>query len=222
MLGECSELKEFPRGIGSMISLRMLIITMKQKDLSRKAKSLRYLNSLQFLQFVNCLNLEFLFKGMESLIALRILAISNCPSLASLSHSIKLLTALEVLIIRDCEKIEFMDGEAERQEEDIQSFGSLKLLRFINLPKFEALPMWLLHGPTSNTLYYLQIWNCLNFKGLPKDSLQKLTSLQKLEIKDCPKLIGRCKLETEEDCQKMAYIPEIYLDGQKIVSSTNN
>ncbi|XP_019082058.1 putative disease resistance protein RGA3 isoform X1 [Vitis vinifera] len=222
MLGECSELEEFPRGIGSMISLRMLIITMKQKDLSRKEKRLRCLNSLQYLQFVDCLNLEFLFKGMKSLIALRILSISNCPSLVSLSHSIKLLIALEVLAIRDCEKIEFMDGEVERQEEDIQSFGSLKLLRFINLPKFEALPKWLLHGPTSNTLYHLQIWNCPNFKGFPNDGLQKLTSLKKLEIKDCPELIGRCKLETGEDWQKMAHIPEIYLDGQKIASSTNN
>ena len=113
ILGECSELEEFLKGIESMISLRMLIITMKQKDLSRKEKRLRCLNSLQYLQLVDCLNLEFLYKGMKSLIALRILGISNCPSLVSLSHGIKLLTALEVLAIIDCEKIEFMNGEAE-------------------------------------------------------------------------------------------------------------
>lgn len=46
--------------------------------------------------------------------------------------------------------------------------------------------------------------------------------LKKLEIKDCPELIRRWKLETGEDWQKMAHIPKIYLDGQKIVSSTNN
>ncbi|CBI15510.3 unnamed protein product, partial [Vitis vinifera] len=217
----CSELEELPRGIWSMISLRTVSITMKQRDLFGKEKGLRSLNSLQHLQIVDCLNLEFLSKGMESLIQLRILVISDCPSLVSLSHNIKFLTALEVLVIDNCQKLESMDGEAEGQE-DIQSFGSLQILFFGDLPQLEALPRWLLHGPTSNTLHQLHISNCPSLRALPESGLQKLVYLQKLEIEDCPELIGRCKTETGEDWQKIAHIPKIYLDGEKIASFSVN
>ena len=211
----CSELEELPKGSRSMISLRTLSITTKQRDLSGKKKGLRCLNSLQHLQIVDCLNLEFLPKGMESFTELRILYIVDCPSLVSLSHSIKLLSALEVLVIGSCEKLEFMDGEAEVQE-DIQSFGSLQNLCFIDLPLLEALPRWLLHGPTSNTLYHLMILSCSNLKALPTDGMQKLTSLKKLEIHNCPELINRCRPNIGDDWQKIAHISEIYFNGQEI------
>ena len=148
----CSKLEELPRGIGSMICLRVLYVMTKQRDLSKKEKWLKCLNSLQQLVIYDCLNLEFIFKGMESLIALRTLFILKCPSLISLSPSMKLLTSLEVLLISGCQKLELMDGEAERQE-DIQSFGRLRILYFNDLPCLETLPRWLLHGPTSNTLH---------------------------------------------------------------------
>ncbi|KAJ9676904.1 hypothetical protein PVL29_022085 [Vitis rotundifolia] len=221
IFSECSELEKLPRDIGSMISLRMLRITTKQRGLFGKEKGLRCLNSLQSLYLVDCLNLEFLSKRMKSLIEIRILVILNCPSLVSLSHSIKLLTALKHLVIGSCEKLESMDGEAEGQE-DIQSFGNLQVLQFEDLPRLEALPRWLLHRPTSNTLHHLNISDCPNLRALSKDGLQKLTSLKKLEINDCPELIEICKPKTEEDWQKIAHISEIYFDGQEITSSTNN
>ncbi|KAJ9676903.1 hypothetical protein PVL29_022084 [Vitis rotundifolia] len=213
-LSKCSKLEEFPKGIGSMINLRMLFITTKQRDLFGKEKRLKCLNFLQHLEIVHCLNLE-------SLIKLRKLIIGNCPSLVSLSHSIKLLVALEVLVIDNCQKLESMDGEEEGQK-DIQSFGSLQILHFGYLPQLEALPRWLLHGPTSNTLHQLHISNCPSLRALPESGLQKLVCLQKLEIEDCPELIGRCKPEKGEDWQKIVHIPKIYLDGEKIASLTNN
>ena len=219
LLKGCSELEELPRGIGSMINLRTLSVTTKQRDLSKQEKRSKRLNSLQQLVIFDCLNLECLFNRMESLTALRMLAIHNCPSLIYLSPSIKLLTALEVLLINDCEKLDqFMDGEGEGQE-DTQSFESLRFLRFCNLPGLKALPRWLLHGTTSNTLHQLYISDCPNFRALSETGLQKLTHLQKLEIEDCPELIERCKPETGEDWQKIAHIPEIYLDSEKISSS---
>lgn len=221
ILTNCSELEELPKSIGSMISLRLLFLTMKQRDLFGKKKELRCLNSLQYLRLVNCLNLEVLFRGMESRFALRILVIYNCPSLVSLSRSIKFLNALEHLVIDHCEKLEFMDGEAKEQE-DIESFGSLQILQFEDLPLLEALPRWLLHGPTSNTLHHLMISSCSNLKALPTDGMQKLTSLKKLEIHDCPELINRCRPKTGDDWHKIAHVSEIYFDGQAITSSTNN
>ena len=112
-----------------MISLRVLYVTTKLRDLSIKEKGLKCLNSLQRLAIYDCLNLEFLFKGMESLIALRTLVILKCPSLISLPPSMKLLATLEDLLISGCQKLELMDGEAERQE-DIQSFGRLRIFIF--------------------------------------------------------------------------------------------
>ena len=211
----CSELEELPRGIGSMISLRTLYITTKQNDLSRKEKGLKCLNSLQHLGMFDCLNLEFLFKGMESLIALRMLQINNCPNLISLPPNIKFLTKLEILVIGECRKLEFMDGEVEGQE-NIQSFGSLRILVFYDLPQLVALPRWLLCGTTSNTLHQLSILDCPNIKALPETGLQKFTHLQKLEIQHCLELLERCNPEMGEDWQKIAHIPEIYLDEEKI------
>ena len=57
----------------------------------------------------------------------------------------------------------------------------------------EALPRWLLHDTTSNTLRELLIADCPNIRALPEIGLQKLTHLQKLEIEDCPKLTERCR-----------------------------
>ena len=217
LLIECSELEELPRGIWSMISLRTLYITTKQKDLSRKEKGLKCLNSLQHLGIFYCLNLEYLFKGMESLIALRMLQINNCPNLISLPPNIKFLTKLEILVIGECRKLEFMDGEVEGQE-NIQSFGSLRILVFYDLPQLVALPRWLLCGTTSNTLHQLSISDCPNIKALPETGSQKFTRLQKLEIQHCPELVERCNPEMGEDWQKIAHIPEIYLDKEKISS----
>ena len=199
----CSELEELPRGIGNMINLRSLMMTTKQRDIS-----FQWLNSLQDLDIIHCLNFEFLLKGMGSLTALRNLAIANCPNLASLSPSIKLLTTLEVLLITSCEKLEFMDGEAEGQE-DTQTFGILRILRFQDLPRLEALPRWLLHDTTSNTLRELLLADCPNIRALPETRLQKLTYLQKFEIEDCPQLTKRCRAKTGEDWQRIAHIPEI-------------
>ena len=182
-----------------MINLRSLMMTTKQRDIS-----FQWLSYLQDLDIIHCLNFEFLFKGIGSLTALRKLTISNCPNLVSLSPSIKLLPTLEVMLITTCEKLEFMDGEAEGQE-DTQTFGSLRILCFQNLPRLVALPRWLIHDITSNTLHQLLIADCPNIRALPETGLQKLTHLEKLEIEDCPQLTERCRAKTGEDCNIPKY-----------------
>ncbi|RVW16518.1 hypothetical protein CK203_069350 [Vitis vinifera] len=60
-------------------------------------------------------------------------------------------------------------------------------MMFVDLPKLEALPRWLIQGLAASTLHHLRIRRCHKFKALP-ESLENLTSLQELRIVDCPQL----------------------------------
>ena len=70
-------------------------------------------------------------------------------------------------------------------EDHVLGLGNLQVLMLENLPKLEALPM------------------C------------SLTSLDRLEIEECPQLTERCKKTTEEDWHKISHVSEIYIDGVK-------
>ncbi|KAL6337323.1 hypothetical protein AAG906_036637 [Vitis piasezkii] len=135
------------------------------------------------------------------------------------------------------------DGD---EENDIQGISCrLRSLIFVDLPKLEALPRWLIQGLAASTLHFLFIRRCHKFKALP-ESLENLTSLQELQIDDCPQLSTlsggmhclttlkvlciddcpelskRCKPEVGEDWHKIANVPEIHIDGEAIKSTTNN
>jgi hypothetical protein len=60
------------------------------------------------------------------------------------------------------------------------------------------------------SLQVLRINHCLNLASLPED-MHRLTSLQKLTIKDCPILLQRYNRDTGKDWAKIAHIPELDL-----------
>ena len=242
---ECTELEELPRDMGNFISLRFLAITTKQRAWPRKGNGLACLISLRWLLIAECNHVEFMFEGLQNLTALRSLEIRRCPSLVSLPPSVKHLPALETLMIFNCEMFNFMDEDGD-EENDIQGISCrLRSLMVVDLPKLEALPGWLIQGLAASTLHYLLIRRCHKFKALP-ESLENLTSLQELRIddcpqlstlsggmhrlttlkvlsiRDCPELSKRCKPEIGEDWHKIAHVPEIYIDGEAIKSTTNN
>ncbi|RVW16612.1 putative disease resistance protein RGA4 [Vitis vinifera] len=131
----------------------------------------------------------------------------------SLPTSVKHLPALENLVFGDCERLNLIDGDGD-SEDDIQGSSS-RLCTFIigALPQLEALPQWLIQGPTaSNCTAWVSMdvttskdcqshWRishhsrnfvlviALNFQ-LCQKGMHRLTTLKVLSIDDCPELIN--------------------------------
>ncbi|KAL5828221.1 hypothetical protein ACOSQ4_020018 [Xanthoceras sorbifolium] len=239
MFEGCDELKEIPRGLRYLISLRKLTLTTKQKRLPENV--IGCLNSLRTLEISNCENLEYLCNDIGCLKALRSLLINECPSLLSLPCNIKYPSSLENLILIGCGKLNLrIEMEEDESHQDLNSTRiQLRTLVIQRLPNLEELPQWLLHA---NTLESLNIDECPNFILVP-ESLQNLKSLKALYIFDCPKLTSlpedmyrlialrdlringcpslseRCKKDSGEDWPKIARIPLIKLDFEEIKSS---
>ncbi|EOY10158.1 LRR and NB-ARC domains-containing disease resistance protein, putative [Theobroma cacao] len=230
-------IEELPSNMRYMISLKMLSISTKQKDLSKNG--LEYLKSLRYLLFASCENLEYLFDGIQNLTSLHTLIIVDCKNLIALPQGIKALTALKILVISNCEKLHLnmtLASKARGKEDDSQDhhIGSgLRLQTLIIgwLPRLEALPNWLL-GESANTLQILVIEECKNLTTLAE--WQNLTSLERFSIEECPKLSSlpesmpclrelsimhcpslneRCRPQTGEDWAKIAHVSNIRIDG---------
>ncbi|XP_022743834.1 putative disease resistance protein RGA4 [Durio zibethinus] len=237
-------IEELPKGMRYMISLRMLWMSTRQRVLSENG--FEHLKSLRFLAIGNCENLEYLFEGIQNLTSLNTLLIVECKNLISLPHGLKSSTALKHLIIGYCEKLDLnmtlgLEGR-EKEDDDNQDYlvGSglrLQTLLIGRLPKLEALPRWLLSA-SADTLQTLILAECENLTTL--SGRQDLTSLETLEIEDCPMLSSlpermprlrhleierspilreRCKPEMGEDWAKIAHVSKIWIDDNEISSS---
>ncbi|XP_042478210.1 putative disease resistance protein RGA3 [Macadamia integrifolia] len=185
---------KIPLGVGNLTSLQLLtsLDAEPKKKLSQQhgtsdnsnledernnilGLQLRNLTSLRALRISNCKNLESLSKELHTLPSLRRLVIGSCPTLVSFQE-IRLPTTLQELKIFDCENLESLTKELQTltflQEFVIESCPSLMSFQ-IGLPTM---------------LEELEIIDCKNLESLPMGLLHSLTSLQRLEIKDCPAL----------------------------------
>ncbi|KAK4564565.1 hypothetical protein RGQ29_006587 [Quercus rubra] len=87
--------------------------------------------------------------------------------------------------------------------------SKLKLLRLWRIPEeLESLPEEWFKNLTS--LESLQIRECPNLMSLP-EGMSHLTSLQSLSIEDCPQLNQRCEKENGEDRDKISHIPYLHI-----------
>ena len=84
--------------------------------------------------------------------------------------------------------------------------SKLKKLHLVVLDELESLPEERFKNLTS--LEYLQIKECPNLTSLP-EGMSHLTSLQTLEIRCCPQLKQRCEKENGEDWDKISHIPNV-------------
>ncbi|KAM4097728.1 hypothetical protein ACJW30_07G023500 [Castanea mollissima] len=84
--------------------------------------------------------------------------------------------------------------------------SKLKVLRLWEIQELESLPEEWLKNLTS--LETLNICDCPNLTSLP-EGMSHLTSLQRLTIMDCPQLKQRCEKENGEDWDKISHIPNV-------------
>ena len=144
--------------------------------------------------------------GLDSLTRLKYLSIGRfCeeldafPSLSSIQHA-----SLETLRLYGWAKLNSLP-------EDIQRFTALTKLWILNFDQMEALPECLGYLSSLQDLY---LWYCMNLMYLPTtEAMQHLT---KLSIDDCPKLKERCVKGSGAEWLKIAHIPNIFIEGERI------
>ncbi|KAK8472164.1 hypothetical protein PHAVU_002G129200 [Phaseolus vulgaris] len=179
------------------------------------------LGSLQKLKISSCCDLEYFPEYvLEGLTSLRSLSINNCEHLKSLSEGVRHLTCLECLRIHSCPELVTLPSNITQ----LTALRSVRIGCFFTLPyglqcipslraldiydcTFTSLPNWL---GDFTSLQELEISRCRKLRSLPS-SIQRLTNLSSLNIRECPYLKKRCKRETGEDWQYIKHIPEIQL-----------
>ncbi|GMP42890.1 hypothetical protein CsSME_00012475 [Camellia sinensis var. sinensis] len=202
-----SALCELPEDFGKLTNLRFLGLSSMLTCLPEK--QIGGLTSLQELQLYDSLELIALREGIGKLTCLRKLEIKLCPMLTSLPFGMRYLTTLEHL------KISYSFALKFSEDNDLRGLRRLKSLTLVDLPWLVSLSKGLQDAvntlnqfklrscenltivsefilPCLTSLQGLEIYNCPNLLSLPKD-MQHLTELHCLSIKGCKHLSRRCE-----------------------------
>ncbi|KAH7846265.1 hypothetical protein Vadar_011887 [Vaccinium darrowii] len=169
---------------------------------------LENLNSLESLRIFDCPSLtDRAVQGLEGLTSLRSLTIQYCRKLRSLPEGMEHLTVLQHLRISDC-------PEFQSFSEGMQHLDALQSLAVYDCEGLLSLPNWL---GSLQSLSSLDIFGCPSLRSMP-DGLRGQKNLRKLWIADCPHLKSRCKKDSGEDWLKIAHIPNIWINHEKVQS----
>ena len=189
------ELETLLKGLGMLISLRKLYITIKQSILSEDEFS--SLSNLQTLIFECCDNLKFLFRWTE-LTSLEVLLIESCGRLESIP--LHILPKLEVLYVIRCQMLNLSLYCAST----IQRLR-MKFLHIEHCAGQETLPQWI--QGAADTLQTLLIINSHSLKMLP-EWLTTMTHLKMLHIVNCPQLLNLLS-----DKHRLSTLEDLSIDG---------
>ncbi|GKV12646.1 hypothetical protein SLEP1_g23769 [Rubroshorea leprosula] len=135
--------------------------------------------TLKTLEIYSCANLNSLPERMQNLASLQCLTVCDCPCLVSFPEG-GLSPQLLVLEVWDC-----MNLKEPMSEWNLHSLASLKELIIVGAPDTASFPDEKCLLPTSLTSIVISRLNSLESLST---ELQNLSSLEELEVSDCPKL----------------------------------
>ncbi|RWR73631.1 hypothetical protein CKAN_00193200 [Cinnamomum micranthum f. kanehirae] len=186
------------------------------------------LESLHTTKISDCPRLAFLPDGMGKLKALQSLDIDGCSQLTNLPEGLGQLETLHTLSISNCSGFtSLFNGSG--QFKTLRHLGILQCnsLRSLSdgLVHFEALQsvhVWFCPKLQSlfdgfeqlKSLRWLNIYNCPELKHFPP--LQYLTSLERLEINNCPLAKEQLQKEIRGGRCNVSHICSIKIDDERI------
>ncbi|KAH0723067.1 hypothetical protein KY289_006111 [Solanum tuberosum] len=233
----CNNLVSLPLHVWEMPSLFYLGLSNCPKFISVPAGGLQRLTGLRVLEIgplsemMDFEAFQLIFNGIQQLLSLRNLRVSGHGHWDSLPHQLMQLSALKGMGINDF--------GIEALPDRLDNLTSLETLRLVSCKRLQhldfsyAMPkLWyvyihdcpLLEALSDGlgnlvSLEELGLWNCEKLEHLPsRDAMRRLTKLQNLKIKGCPKLEESCNNRSGPNSQwsNISHIPKIKVDGRII------
>ncbi|RWR73632.1 putative disease resistance protein RGA1 [Cinnamomum micranthum f. kanehirae] len=186
------------------------------------------LESLHTIEISDCPRLAFLPDGMGKLKALQTLYINGCSQLTNLPEGLGQLETLHTLRINGCSGFtSLFNGLVQfktLRHLDILGCNSLRSLSdgLVHFEVLQSLHVWCCPKLQSlfdgfeqlKSLRRVNIYNCPELKHFPP--LQHLTTLEKLEISNCPLAKEQLQKEIREGRCNVSHICSIKIDGERI------
>ncbi|XP_042497033.1 putative disease resistance RPP13-like protein 1 isoform X2 [Macadamia integrifolia] len=224
-IADCENLESLPMELHTLTSLRLFVIERCPAIVSLQETQLP--TTLHALRITDCKNLE----SLPMVMSLQSLVITKCPALKSFPD-LGLPTVLQDLLILRCGKLNSLPKglhkltnlkQLQIEEcsflmgcknlEPLHTLGLHNLTSLQNLiiggcPALVSIPSGLLPA----NLRDFRIKDCPILESL-HDGLSDLTSLEHLNIRNCPMLTQRYGMKEGEEWSKISHIPEVLIDG---------
>ncbi|KAM1204781.1 hypothetical protein ACFX2G_005770 [Malus domestica] len=146
-----------------------------------------------------------------NLTSLEIRKVKSCKSLWELEWGLHRLTSLRLLLINceDPDTVSFPPDMVRMETLFPKSLAHLVIEGFPNLKKLSSKGFQFL-----TSLQTLQLWNCPKLASIPEEGLPP--SLERLVIRSCPVLKERCQPGKGRNWHKISHIPCIEIDDKII------
>ncbi|KAM1413834.1 hypothetical protein ACFX2I_005688 [Malus domestica] len=231
-ISDCQNLKSLPDGLCHLSNLQTLFIDGCGSLVSiPRLSGGRIPSNLREIFITDCEKLEALPEDMHNLnsleelgidyregltfppnlTSLEIRKVKSCKSLWELEWGLHRLTSLRLLLINceDPDTVSFPPDMVRMETLFPKSLAHLVIEGFPNLKKLSSKGFQFL-----TSLQTLQLWNCPKLASIPEEGLPP--SLERLVIRSCPVLKERCQPGKGRNWHKISHIPCIEIDDKII------